>query len=395
MRGEWSPELLTALAPIAHLLRDETITDIAVNACNDVWTKGAGWRGWRREDAPGWDDLDDFRVACIRVSDVIGRPVNERKPLLNARLPGGERVNVVVPPACARIALTIRKFPAETMTLDRLERLGTLAHGDRAGRAGELPGDLEGAGPGNGGAAGPQSPLRAICESLVLARVSMIVAGGTNAGKTSLLNALSRVIPAHERIVTIEDARELQMQQPNWVALETVEPVEREERGVSTEDLVRNALRMTPDRIVVGEVRGDDALHLLRALSTGHRGGFGTVHASSAVDALVQLQVLAQMASTTMQPQVVAALVSRAVDVVVYQELFEDEGKRRVSQVVEVDRPGVRFEAGGIEYLVRELVKWDDRRGTWVYPHPPSEGLRKALRRVGRVWPGGLVETAT
>ena len=136
MRGDWSPELLTALAPIAHLLRDETITDIAVNACDDVWTKGAGWRGWRRADARGWDDLDDFRVACIRVSDVIGRAVNERRPLLNARLPGGERVNIVVPPACAKIALTIRKFPAETMTLDRLEALGTLA--PPAGTAGRL-----------------------------------------------------------------------------------------------------------------------------------------------------------------------------------------------------------------------------------------------------------------
>jgi pilus assembly protein CpaF len=390
LRGDWSPELLTALAPIARILRDEGITDIAVNACSEIWTRGFDWRGWRREDAPGWDDLDDLRVACIRVSDVIGRPVNERKPLLNARLPGGERVNIVVPPACAKIALTIRKFPVETMTLDKLERLGTLAEVDR----GE-----EGRAVASGPAAPSvarfeKSPLRSICESLVLARASMIIAGGTNAGKTSLLNALSRVIPAHERVITIEDARELQIQQPNWVALETVEPVEREDAGVSIEDLVRNTLRMTPDRIIVGEVRGDDSLHLLRALSTGHRGGFGTVHASSAVDALVQLQVLAQLASTTMQPHVVAALVSRAVDIVVYQELFEDEGKRRVSQILEIDRPGVRFDGGGIEYCVRELVRWDDRLGRWLYPESPSPGLCRALRRVGREWPGGILETA-
>ena len=158
---------------------------------------------------------------------------------------------------------------------------------------------------------------------------------------------------------------------------------------MSIQDLVRNSLRMTPDRIIVGEVRGDDSLHLLRALSTGHSGGFGTVHASSAVDALVQLQVLAQMASTTMQPQVVAALVSRAVDVVIYQEFFQQEGVRRVSEVVEVERPGVRLDQGGIEYCVRHLVRWDDSLGDWTFPQPPSDRLRRALGAVAGESPEG------
>ena len=381
MRGDWSPELLTALAPIAHLLRDETITDIAVNGCSDVWTKGAGWRGWRREDARGWDDLDDFRVACIRVSDVIGRAVNERRPLLNARLPGGERVNIVVPPACAKIALTIRKFPAETMTLDKLEALGTLAPTSRHSRAPSV-GAAQGTSDSPVSRPTSSPPLRLLCEAIVVGRLSTIIAGGTNAGKTSLLNALTRVIRADERVVTIEDSRELQVQQPNWVALETVEPIHGDEPGVSIQDLVRNSLRMTPDRIIVGEVRGDDSLHLLRALSTGHSGGFGTVHASSAVEALVQLQVLAQMASTTMQPQVVAALVSRAVDVVIYQEFFQQEGVRRVSEIVEVERPGVRLDQGGIEYCVRHLVRWDESLGDWTFPQPPSDRLRRALGAV-------------
>ena len=276
------------------------------------------------------------------------------------------------------------------MTLDRLERLGTLAAtGAWRGRSGTAwGGHPELASRFRPGV----RPLRAICEGLVLCRASVIIAGGTNAGKTSLLNALTRVIPTHERIVTIEDARELQVQQPNWVALETVEPIERGDTGVNIEDLVRNSLRMTPDRIIVGEVRGDDSLHLLRALSTGHRGGFGTVHASSAVDALVQLQVLAQLASTTMQPQVVASLVSRAVDVVIYQELFEDEGRRRVSEVIEIDRPGVSFDGGGIEYCVRQLVRWDDVLGRWTFPEPPSDRLLRSLRRVGLDWPREVLQ---
>jgi pilus assembly protein CpaF len=211
----------------------------------------------------------------------------------------------------------------------------------------------------------------------------VIIAGGTNAGKTSLLNALTRVIPGHERIVTIEDARELQVQQPNWVALETVEPYDEHSKGVGIDDLVRNSLRMTPDRIIVGEVRGDDALHLLRALSTGHRGGFGTIHASSAVDALSQLQVLAQMASTTMQPHVVASLVARAVDVVIYQEFDEQEGVRRVSEIVEIDRPGVRFDQGAISYCVRSLARWDECARDWTFPALPSERLNRWLRATG------------
>jgi pilus assembly protein CpaF len=388
LRGSWSPELITSLGPIVPLLMEESVTDIAVNGFDMVWAKSTQWRGWRRQDVPGWVDVEDLRVACTRVSEVIGRTVNERKPILNARLPGGERVNIVVPPACANISLVIRKFPAETMTLDRLEELGTLAEVPATTRKREAPADRRRSDSGRGG----RAALRVMCESLVLARASIIVAGGTNAGKTSLLNALTRVIPADERIVTIEDARELQVQQPNWVALETVEPVEDEDPGVTIEALVRNSLRMTPDRIVVGEVRGPDSLQLLRALSTGHRGGFGTVHAASAVDALIQLQVLAQMASTTMQPQVVASLASRAVDVVIYEEFFEEEGQRRVSEIIEVDRPGVRFDGSGIEYQVRQLVRWDQDLRAWCFPDGPSERLLGSLRRAGLGWAGKLLD---
>jgi pilus assembly protein CpaF len=307
LRGEWSPGLLTALAPVLGLLEDPSITEIEANGFDDVWVKGAGWRGHRRAPGIAWRDHEDLRIACIRVSDVIGRRISETHPLLNARLPGGERVNIAIPPACERIALTIRKFPAEPMTFDRLEELGTV-----------------------------NREIRELCRSLVLARKNILVAGGTGSGKTSLLNALSREIPSHERIVTIEDARELVIQQPNWVALETVEPYQEGVPPVTIGDLVKNALRMTPDRIIVGEVRGEEAFYLLRALSTGHGGGFGTIHANSAEDALHQLQLLAQLGPIAgLSSEVVARMVARAVDVVIYVRQLED-GTRLVSTVLEV-----------------------------------------------------------
>lgn len=359
LRGTWSDALVGALTPILGLLVDERVTEIEANAFDEVWVRAHGWRGHRRAEGVGWNDEADFLLACVRVGEVIGRTLSKRTPLLNGRLPGGERVNVVIPPACERIALTIRKFPRETMTFDILERLGSV---NRA--------------------------VRRLCEALVLARQSMLVAGGTSAGKTSLLNALSRVIPAHERIVTIEDARELQIQQPNWVSLETVEPYEVGAHPVTIGDLVRNALRQTPDRIIVGEVRGEEAFYLLRALSTGHGGGFGTIHANDGEDGLHQLQLLAQMAPVGgLTAQVVAAMVGRAVDVVIYQRHFPDSGTRRVVEVLELEKPGVAFGAGGdVRYLYRRLVAWNADHETWEFPDEPSARLGRELGAVGFDW---------
>ena len=225
----WNDALRTALYPLLGLLDDPRITEVEANGFDDVWVKGAPWHGHRRTNVR-WNSQEDFRLACIRAGEVIGRQVSETSPLCNARLPGGERVNIAVPPACARIALTIRLFPAETLTFDKLQEFGSV-----------------------------DGRVRTMLESLVLARKSLLIAGGTGSGKTSLLNAMSQVIPRHERIVTIEDARELQIQQPNWVAMETVEPYHEGGTRITIGDLVKNALRQTPDRIVVGEVRGEEA----------------------------------------------------------------------------------------------------------------------------------------
>jgi pilus assembly protein CpaF len=361
LRGTWPAALLTALAPVLALLEDDRITEIEANGFNDVWARVSGWRGHQRMEGVEWRDREDFRIACIRISDVIGRRVSEDRPILNARLPGGERVNIAIPPACDRIALTIRKFPAEAMSFDLLERLGSV----------------------NGA-------LRSLCRALVLARKSILVAGGTGSGKTSLVNALSREIPRHERIVTIEDARELQIQQPNWVAMESVEPYADDAVPVTIGELLRNSLRQCPDRIIVGEVRGEEAFHLLRAFSTGHAGGFGTIHANDGEDALHQLQLLAQMSPFPgLTTSMVASMVSRTVDVVIYQKLDEDQNVRRVTEVLEVDRPGVTFGQGGaIFYRVRRLVAWESARRMWLTPEAPSPRLRRALGQVGLEWPG-------
>jgi pilus assembly protein CpaF len=355
----WSDALRTALFPLLGLIDDVRITEIEANGFDDVWVKGSPWSGHRKTNV-SWASQEDFRLACIRAAEVIGRQVSEASPLCNARLPGGERVNIAVPPACAKIALTIRLFPAETMTFEKLMELGSIdAH------------------------------VRMMLESLVLARKSMLIAGGTGSGKTSLLNAMSQVIPGHERIVTIEDARELQIQQPNWVAMETVEPYHGGGGRVSIGDLVKNALRQTPDRIVVGEVRGDEAFYLLRALSTGHGGGLGTIHANDGDDALHQLQLLAQMADVAgLTAATVASMVGRAVDVVVYQGYFEDGNARRVSEILELDRPGVALGTSGqIAYRYRRLLEWKPEVGDWTFPQRPSEALLATLRRKQLAWP--------
>ena len=362
----WNDALRTALYPLLGLLDDPRITEVEANGFDDVWVKGAPWHGHRRTNVR-WNSQEDFRLACIRAGEVIGRQVSETSPLCNARLPGGERVNIAVPPACARIALTIRLFPAETLTFDKLQEFGSV-----------------------------DGRVRTMLESLVLARKSLLIAGGTGSGKTSLLNAMSQVIPRHERIVTIEDARELQIQQPNWVAMETVEPYHEGGTRITIGDLVKNALRQTPDRIVVGEVRGEEAFYLLRALSTGHGGGLGTIHSNDGEDALHQLQLLAQMADVGgLTSATVAAMVGRAVDVVVYQGYFEEGNARRVSEILELDKSGVGVNrGGGVEYRYRRLLDWDQGKNGWRFTQKPSASLLGSLERRGLSWPRESLEAS-
>lgn len=367
----WEQRLLTSLQPILPLLEEESVTEIEVNGFNHIRAKGHRWRGHRVMEGIRWPCRESLITACTRISEVTGRIVNDKRPLYDGRLPDGSRINIVVAPSCELVSITIRKFPAETMSLEKLLGYGALN-----------PEVIE------------------ILHSLILARKNILVSGGTNSGKTSLLNALSRLIPEEERIVTVEDSRELQIKQANWVALETVQAFKEGMVDVPIRALVKNTLRMTPDRIVVGECRGDEALDLLRAFSTGHSGGLSTVHANSAADALDQIQLLAQFGvSGGVSGATVAQLVARAIDIVVQVKQYEEDDSRKVAEIIEVERPyGVRIQDGAAQYLVRSLVRYEvtgverngeDARilGRWVHPEPPSGPLQATLQFKGLPWP--------
>lgn len=296
----------SGLGPLEVLLEDESVQEVMVNGGGQVFVE----RGGRIEEVPVFfEDENQLRNTIERILAPLGRRVDELSPMADARLPDGSRVNVVIPPlAVDGPAVSIRRFPASRPDPEALVALGTLT----------------------------QAQVRRL-EQAVSARSSILISGGTGSGKTTLLNALAAFIDPAERIVTIEDAAELHLGQPHVVRLES-RPPSIEGRGeVTIRDLLRNALRMRPDRIVIGEVRGPEALDLLTALNTGHDGALSTVHASSAADALDRIEVLSLMAGIGLPLEVIAAQLRRGIDLVVHISRQADGG-RRVTGIEEVGR---------------------------------------------------------
>jgi pilus assembly protein CpaF len=294
------------LGPLEDLLADPAVEEVMVNGPERVYVERRG-----RIEPAGvrFADEEELRNAIERILAPLGRRVDELSPMVDARLADGSRVNVVIPPlAVDGPALSIRRFGARRPGPRELVELGTLTPAQR-----EL---LEGA---------------------VTGRRSVLVSGGTGSGKTTLLNALSSFIAAAERVVTIEDAAELRLQQPHVVRLESRPPSVEGRGEVTIRDLLRNALRMRPDRIVIGEVRGPEALDLLTALNTGHDGALSTLHANSAADALSRLETLALMAGVGLPHEAIAAQAQRGIDLVVHLERRPD-GARRVTEIAEVVR---------------------------------------------------------
>jgi len=318
------------LGPLERLLRDPEVSEVMVCAPDRVFVERRG------RIAPvdvRFADAAHVLHVVDRILAPLGRRVDEASPMVDARLPDGSRVNVVIPPlALDGPALTIRRFAAEALRGDDLVRLGTLSE--------EL--------------------LRFLGRS-VRARRNILVTGGTGSGKTTTLAALAAFIDPAERVVTIEDAAELRIPLPHVVRLES-RPPSLEGRGeVSIRALVRNALRMRPDRIVVGEVRGAEALDMLTAMSTGHEGSLSTLHASSPPDALRRLQLLATMGDVDLPYAAVADQVASAIDLVVHQARLLD-GRRRITSVCALTGEGGR--------LV-ELARWrDDTEGGELVPTP-------------------------
>jgi pilus assembly protein CpaF len=310
--------LATGLGPLEPLLADPTVDEVMVNGPGSVYVERGGRLDHIAVEFAGEAEL---MHAIERVLAPLGRRVDEAAPLCDARLADGSRVNVVIPPlSLSGPCLTIRRFRREGFSLRDLVARGT------------LPAAL--------------AELLAVC---VAARASILVSGGTGSGKTTTLNALSGAIPGEERIVTIEDAAELRLRQRHVVRLES-RPPNLEGRGeVTIRQLVRNALRMRPDRIVVGEVRGAEALDMLQALNTGHDGSLTTVHANSPEDALRRVETLALMAGLGLPHRAVREQVASAVEVVVHLERLPD-GSRVVDSVVEVVRAA---EGGEVRRLHR------------------------------------------
>jgi pilus assembly protein CpaF len=292
------------LGPLEDLLADPAVEEVMVNGTDCVYVE----RGGRIEPTDvSFADEEELRNAIERILAPLGRRVDELSPMVDARLADGSRVNVVIPPlAIDGPALSIRRFGADRPGPRELLELRTL----------------------------DESQL-ALLERAVAERRSILVSGGTGSGKTTLLNALSSFIAAGERVVTIEDAAELRLQQRHVVRLESRPPSVEGRGEVAIRDLLRNALRMRPDRIVIGEVRGAEALDLLTALNTGHAGALSTVHANSPADALRRLETLALMAGVGLPHRAIAEQVQRGLDLVVHLERCAD-GSRRVAEIAEV-----------------------------------------------------------
>ena len=314
------------LGPLEPLIADPEVDEVMVNGPGTVWVERSG-----HIEATGVTFASEAELAHAieRILAPLGRRVDEACPLVDARLPDGSRVNVIIAPlALDGPVLTIRRFHPRGLSPDELVAAGTL-----------------------------NAPLRDFLARCVRARLNLLISGGTGSGKTTTLNALSRFIPPGERIVTVEDAAELRLQQPHVVRLEA-RPANLEGRGaVSIRALVRNALRMRPDRIVVGEVRGGEALDMLSAMSSGHDGSLCTVHAGSPEEAIRRVETLALMADVALPHAAIREQVAGALDLVVHVARQHD-GVRRLVAINEVVRV-----AGGA--ATRELYALRDARPCW------------------------------
>jgi pilus assembly protein CpaF len=326
--------------PLEPYLRDPDVSEIMVNGYDQIYVE----RGGRLFPAgASFADEAHLRRTIEKIVARVGRRVDESSPMVDARLPDGSRVNAVVPPvALDGSLLTIRKFAAEPLTVGHLIRYGTMT---------------------------PQvADLLRVC---VQGRLNVVIGGGASSGKTTTLNVLSAFIPEDERIITIEDAAELQLRQDHVLRMES-RPANLERRGeVTIRDLVRNALRMRPDRIIVGEVRDGATLDMLQAMNTGHEGSITTIHSNSPRDTLSRLETMVMMAGVELTQRAIREQMASAIDLIVHQSRLKD-GSRRITQITEVQ--GIE----GDVVVLQDVFRFDFHAGTDEFGH-----LRGLLRPTG------------
>jgi pilus assembly protein CpaF len=351
--GELADEAL-GLGPLERFLADPAVTEIMVVDANSIYVESAG--RICKMSARFTDD-ERVRAAIERIVTPLGRRIDESSPLVDARLKDGSRVNAIIRPLAIRgSCITIRKFARIPLTMQNLIEFGTL-----------------------------EPRVARFLERCVRARKNIVISGGTGSGKTTLLNVLSAAIPPRERIVTIEDAAELRLSQPHVVSLEA-RPANMEGKGQYTiRDLVANALRMRPDRIVVGECRGGEALDMLQAMNTGHDGSLTTTHANSPADAMARLETLCLMSAIDLPARAIREQLSKAIDIVVQQTRFPD-GSRRITEVCEVvgldddgevaQRPLFEYRQHGMDEAGRVL---GDFHATGFLPSFLNEFIVKGL----------------
>ncbi len=295
---------MTGYGPLQSLLLDDSISDIMVNGPTRVYV---GRRGKIERVAIRFRDAGHIAMVAQKIAARVGRRIDESSPMVDARLPDGSRVNVIFPPlAIDSPCITIRKFPTHRYDFAGMISNGTLT-----------------------------APIAKLLEIAARSRLNVLISGGTGSGKTTLLNAISRFIGASERIISIEDVAELQLQQEHVIRLETRPPNVEGVGQITQRELVWNALRMYPDRIILGEVRGTEAFDMLQAMNTGHDGSISTIHANSARDALTRVENMVLMGHVNLPIQAIRSQIVGAIDMIVHVERMRD-GQRRVCQVTEI-----------------------------------------------------------
>ena len=334
--------LVLFLAPVKDFLADDKVSEILINGPNQIYIE----RGGRLEETTvHFTGEAQLKAAAVNIAKSVDRQLDEMHPDLNARLPDGSRVHATIPPVshCGTI-ISIRKFKKEMLTIDKLEQFGSIPE--------------EGA---------------QLMNAIVKLRKNTIVSGGTSSGKTSVLNALSGLIPEKDRILVLEDASELQLQQKHCVYFETRKPDKNGQGEFSIRDLVIASLRLRPDRLVIGEIRGGEALDLLQAMNTGHSGSMSTIHANSPLDALRRMETCAIMSGINFPLNAIRMQVASAINCVVHTMRLPD-GSRKIVEIAEV----LPLEQG--EYRIRPLMQWKTEAigedgcvsGRFVLGEPPS-----------------------